>query len=68
MGGTCRTCAHYPKGVRKNQCAPCAAPIPNITPLLPASITSRHDWLWPPKPYYMGPNDGSGCPLWEKRQ
>jgi hypothetical protein len=67
MANTCRTCAHYPKGGRSGHVFPCAAPIPDIRGILPVSVTSRHDWQWPPKPSYMEPDDGAGCPVWVKR-
>lgn len=68
---SCRTCHHYgvlPDAdgkvrVRRNSVSPCLAPIPDISALLPHSVTKHYGWSPPKAGRYMSPDDGGGCPL-----
>ena len=42
----------------------CTVEIPQ--PSLPACVTTQHHFQWPPARTYMVPDDGAGCPFWEK--
>lgn len=72
---SCRACIHYdvrPDAdgkvrMRRASVARCSAPIPDLTPLLPHSITTAHDWHQPKVGRWMQPDDGAGCPLFSKK-
>lgn len=66
---SCRNCAHYGGSgrVTKNDVYPCLAPVPDVVPMLPLSVSCAYGFDWPPAKSYMGPNDGAGCPTWTTR-
>ena len=70
---TCRTCKHLciepdKAGrivVHMPDAWPCDAPA--TEPILPASITDRYGWHWPPSRTYMSLDRGEGCPSYSVR-
>ncbi len=70
----CRTCVHLivepdkagRRVVRKQQAYRCGAPVPDILPLLPHSITKAYGWAAPSdrSKRWVCPDDGRGCPLY----
>lgn len=69
---SCKTCQHFdvePDAagrivIRKKRGYRCLAP----EPPLPACITSRFDYRWPPARWFVTADGGIGCPCFEPRQ
>lgn len=51
--------------VRKGYGYECQAPVPEVK--LPASITIRHGFQWPPRRSHMTRGEGKGCPSFERK-
>ena len=71
---SCRNCKLLDVPVKNGQTEPhpdfayqCLAPIP-AEPILPASMTDRGQFAWPPHKRWMTLDDGVGCPCWQSKE